>query len=318
MEERQINKWLRRQYSPLGWSLLGYYGISNVLVLASTMALAGQQWLMAMRTGNWERWMDPSLAAGDGWGYLWSIAVGALVLYAWKGSDFWRRNVLVRREKLSGFSFFCLVCLCAGVQFLNGLWIGLLEWVLSWFDLSVLSTLEMASGASDTLSMFLYASLVGPIWEELIFRGWILESLRPHGRRFAIVASAVLFGAFHGNLLQGPFAFVLGLVLGYVAMEHGIWWSIGLHVFNNLVLADLLTRLTAPLPPILADGLVGLLLLGCALASAAILLCSRQRIKAYRQSSWIDRRCLGCFFTNSGVLLFLGLMAVSAVSMLFL
>ncbi len=89
-------------------------------------------------------------------------------------------------------------------------------------------------------------------------------------------------------------------------------------MFNNLVLADLLTRLTAPLPPILADGLVGLLLLGCALASAAILLCSRQRIKDYRQRNWIDRRCLGCFFTNSGVLLFLGLMAVSAVSMLFL
>lgn len=65
MEERQINKWLRRQYSPLGWSLLGYYGILNVLVLASTMALTGQQWLMAMRTGNWERWMDPSLAAGE-------------------------------------------------------------------------------------------------------------------------------------------------------------------------------------------------------------------------------------------------------------
>lgn len=88
MEERQINKWLRRQYSPLGWSLLGYYGILNVLVLASTMALTGQQWLMAMWTGDWERWMDPSLAAGDGWGYLWSIVVGALVLYAWKGSDF--------------------------------------------------------------------------------------------------------------------------------------------------------------------------------------------------------------------------------------
>lgn len=316
MNDRQINKWLRRRFSPLGWSLTGFYAVLNGLVMLSALLLSIRQGLMALWTGDWEYWMDPAVYAGDGWGYLWSIAVGAMVLWTWKGSGFWRQQVFSRRERMGGSAFFSLACLCAGAQFFNGLWIALLEWVLGWFGLSALSGMEMVSGASDTLSMFLYASLVGPLWEELVFRGLILETLRPYGKRFAILASAVLFGAFHGNLLQGPLAFVLGLVLGYAAMEHGIWWSMGLHVFNNLVLVDFLTRLTAPLPPLLASGLTGSLLLCCAVAAGAIVLSRRRAIARYRADSWIDRRCLGCFFTSSGTLVFLALMAVSAVGML--
>ena len=69
----------------------------------------------------------------------------------------------------------------------------------------------------------------------MLFRGLILRTLRPFGKRFAIVMSAVLFGMFHGNLLQAPCAMVIGLLFGYAAMEHSILWAVALHVFINQV-----------------------------------------------------------------------------------
>lgn len=301
MDDKQINKWLRRRFSVLGWALLGYLAVMNGLVLLSM----GISWLRQNVLAA------PVEAAEDGWGYLLSIAVAAVVAYSWKGGAFWKQQ-LARGRRMDGFSLFCLLCLCAGAQFVNGLWISLLEWVMNCFGRSVLATLELASGPTGSFSMFLYASVFGPIAEELLFRGLILGSLRPFGKRFAILASAILFGFFHGNLLQAPFALALGLVLGYVAVEHGIFWAMGLHLFNNLVLADLLGRLLGLLPPMLGEALLAGLLLTLALCAGAILLCRRREIQSYRRSEWMDRRCIKCFFTNSGIVAFL---AVTGLSM---
>ena len=37
--------------------------------------------------------------------------------------------------------------------------------------------MEMATSGSLTITMFLYSSLVGPIVEELIYRGFVMRSL---------------------------------------------------------------------------------------------------------------------------------------------
>jgi hypothetical protein len=42
-----------------------------------------------------------------------------------------------------------------------------------------------------------------------------------------------------------------------------------------------------------------------------ILLKNRSRIREYRLGEWMDRRCLKCFFTNSGVLVLAILMCVN-------
>ena len=48
----------------------------------------------------------------------------------------------------------------------------------------------------------LLAGLIAPAAEELLFRRLLLRRLRPYGGRFALVASALCFGLFHGNLNQ--------------------------------------------------------------------------------------------------------------------
>jgi hypothetical protein len=81
----------------------------------------------------------------------------------------------------------------------------------------------------------LYVVLLGPIFEEIIFRGAILRSLQTFGNNFAIVVSSILFGLYHLILFQGTFAFFVGLLLGYCALRFSIKWAMLLHIANNAV-----------------------------------------------------------------------------------
>lgn len=97
---------------------------------------------------------------------------------------------------------------------------------------------KVVSGTAETtVSLALYTAVAAPITEELLFRGAVLRSLQPYGKRFAIFCSALLFGLVHQNLTQTPFAFGFGLLAGYVAVEYSILWSMSLHILNNAVLA---------------------------------------------------------------------------------
>ena len=300
MTDKQINKWLRRRFSTVGWALMGYFVILNILSSLGIFWEILNQMLPEIAA---RRFAAPDLyaASGNAWGYIVSGIVAMVILDAWKGRDYWKQELFVRERRMNGNVLFCLLSLCIGAQMVNTIWITGLELIMNSFDRSVLNMLESVSGSSDTFSMFLYASVFAPLSEELIFRGYILRSLRPYGKRFAILGSALLFGLFHGNLLQACYAILVGLVLGYVTVEYSIVWAIGIHVFNNLVLADLLTRLTANLSE-MAQGMVNLALFGSFfLISIGILIRNRWDIQAYRHGEWMDRRVLKCFFTNSGI-----------------
>ncbi len=317
MDDRQINKWLRRRFTVVGWVLVAYYIIMNIMAVVTLLGDSLAQLLRALAEGKVPFAADRNAAASNAWGYLISIAIALVVLYAWKGSDFFRVELRVKNGAMTAGTFFCVLSLCVGAQMVNGLWITGLEWFLNRFGLSALGILESVSGQSDSFSMFLYSALAAPVVEEILFRGFVLRSLRPFGKRFAILGSALLFGLFHGNLLQTPYAFLVGLVLGYVTVEYSLFWAIVLHLFNNLVLADLLTRLTSLLPQMAGD-LVSLLVVGgFALAGIVILALRRREVRAYRQSEWMDRRVLLCFFTNSGVIVLTVLMVMNMILVLF-
>ena len=317
MTDKQINKWLRRQFSVLGWILIGYY----LLINAMTMLTYAWQMLVQMRGlighgRNWWTQLDTEALLSNAWGYVAAIGVLFFVLYAWKGPDYWRYEVFRREKPITVGALFAVLCMCTGSQMINGFWVSGLEWLFNQADKSLMPILETVSGSSDTFSMFLYASLLAPIAEELLFRGLVLRTLRPYGRKIAIFGSAFLFGLFHGNLLQTPYAFLMGLVLGYVTVEYSVVWAIWLHVFNNMILADLLTRLTAGLPAE-AGAMVQTALCGsCLVISCVILLVKRRTIGEYLRSEWMDRRVLKCFFFNWGIVLLTLMMIVNIALMI--
>ncbi len=76
--------------------------------------------------------------------------------------------------------------------------------------------------------------------EEMVYRGFLLQSVRPYGKRFAVLFSAMMFGGMHANLPQSIFALYIGMVLGYIAIEYGIGYTILFHFLNNFVFGSLL------------------------------------------------------------------------------
>jgi len=74
------------------------------------------------------------------------------------------------------------------------------------------------------------------LFEEFAYRGVVLQSLRRYGDWFAILVSALLFGLLHGNIVQIPFAFLVGILLGWCTVVSGTMWvGIAIHFGNNLL-----------------------------------------------------------------------------------
>lgn len=81
----------------------------------------------------------------------------------------------------------------------------------------------------------LYTIIIAPIAEEIIFRGVILHKARKLMPFIgANILQAVLFGIYHMNIIQGIYAGLLGLVLGYMVRKfETIYASILLHMCVN-------------------------------------------------------------------------------------
>ena len=79
-------------------------------------------------------------------------------------------------------------------------------------------------------------AVVPPLVEEFACRGIILGSLRKFGDGFAVLVSAILFGLMHGNFDQMPFAFMVGLALGFIVVKtDSLWIAVAVHAANNFI-----------------------------------------------------------------------------------
>ena len=94
---------------------------------------------------------------------------------------------------------------------------------------------ENPTGIFGVILTVLSTAVIPPLVEEFACRGVLLGALRKFGDGFAIMVSAIMFGLMHGNFQQAPFAFLIGLVLGFITVKCGsIWPAILIHAYNNL------------------------------------------------------------------------------------
>ena len=88
----------------------------------------------------------------------------------------------------------------------------------------------------SSLIMFVLLAVVAPLFEEFIFRGAVLELLKPYGSGLAVFVSAFCFGIYHGNFQQFFYAFALGICLGYIAIAtRSLFCTTLLHAMFNSV-----------------------------------------------------------------------------------
>lgn len=92
-------------------------------------------------------------------------------------------------------------------------------------------------GVSNIFISILVVGIVAPFAEEVLFRGVIYNTLSKGMTMPAvIIIQGILFGIYHGNLIQGLYATFLGILFGYVTYKtKSLWPSIIMHMVNNTV-----------------------------------------------------------------------------------
>ena len=157
-----------------------------------------------------------------------------ILIYKVKKRDYKEELQIVRTHKLNIF---------------YAIFIGICCWL---FNSGALSLVEEAglfsnhfeymneilapiSQGSILISM-ITVGIIAPIAEEFLFRGVIYNTLNKKiSIKWTIIIQAILFGVFHGNLVQGTYATLLGLIFGYVTYKtKSLWPAIIMHMANNL------------------------------------------------------------------------------------
>ncbi|MBR3694342.1 MAG: CPBP family intramembrane metalloprotease, partial [Erysipelotrichales bacterium] len=85
----------------------------------------------------------------------------------------------------------------------------------------------------------IFACMIPAIMEEIIFRKMIVSKLYPLGESFCIITSGIIFGLFHGNIVQIMYAIPIGCFLCYIYLKT--------NSLTNVVILHFLTNLTGSL-----------------------------------------------------------------------
>lgn len=178
--------------------------------------------------------------------------VYAVIAIAWCGTLYyrwqWRQRPFPYREQLGGVRVPGALALGFGACIVLTVIVGL---AAQMFPSAFTSYEKLMDTLDITSSAFAipYVMLVGPVAEELIFRGVILNRLKPAFSFWTANAiQAALFGIFHMNIIQGLYAFALGMLLGMVVHVTGtILASMIMHItFNSTSIGLSLLETHAP------------------------------------------------------------------------
>lgn len=77
-------------------------------------------------------------------------------------------------------------------------------------------SISLALSNSNFFYLLLSTGIAAPILEEIIFRDWIYNSWSKINIIAAMIISSLFFGTAHMNLIQGTYAFILGLLFVYI------------------------------------------------------------------------------------------------------
>lgn len=127
-----------------------------------------------------------------------------------------RTNRPVKMTVLSAFSCWGGAAVASVVVGLLLQLLQLLGWNMSVPDITVPAPAADPVGFGLTVA---YVCVAGPVLEEIIFRGLILNGLKKYSEAAGILISTILFVMFHGNLVQTVTPLLLGLLFGFVTVR---------------------------------------------------------------------------------------------------
>jgi membrane protease YdiL (CAAX protease family) len=143
----------------------------------------------------------------------------------------------IEERKLPVRTFLKYVCIT-----LTLMWIGNIIGLAATSAIGVFIQSNVSNPVQDLINTadiwlnLVLVSVIGPIFEEFVFRKLLIDRSIKYGARVSIILSAVLFAFFHGNLNQFFYAFLMGGFFAYVYIKTGkIIYPIILHIIVNLM-----------------------------------------------------------------------------------
>ena len=137
MTDKQINRWLRRRFSAVGWILILYYSLVTFTTSLTMVVDTVCQMLASFPEGILDMAPDWDALNGNAWGYVAAMLVAFAILDAWKGRSFRKHEIFAKEAPMRFGTFLTMLIFCMGAQMANSLWITLLELTMNAFGKSV-------------------------------------------------------------------------------------------------------------------------------------------------------------------------------------
>ena len=267
--------------------------------------------------------------------YIWAVAELPMYILGFPAGFLLLRfsvpAVKPERHKISAGAF--LTAFCASMLAISvGSTVGQI--------VAALTERVFGRSSADSLDLFLdnrllslvFIALIGPVFEELYFRKFVIDRVLPYGEKTAVFASAFIFALFHGNLEQFFYAFAVGIVFGYLYVRYGTAFpGLILHVIINLIggvlvpwlysnigETDITSVETLTNPFFYITSAIGLLRMALSLTGLILLIVFRKRIFFIRQTNELEKSdAFRAVFLNAGMVIFIVLETANIVMSFF-
>lgn len=208
-------------------AVLGVIGIMLVLAMKNADA-AGMIHMEALTENTMEVYMEYALVF-----ILLSALVCIPIYYRMHKNDCRKAKEVKRNIPMTNKDIFCIIIASAALAVgLNNI-INLtpLPYIFKGYE----DTNEVLFGGGIVLQI-LSAGVFACIVEELSMRGIVYKRMKRYwGVRKAMIFSALVFGIYHFNLVQGVYAFGLGLFTAWLLERYDTLWApIIAHMSANL------------------------------------------------------------------------------------
>lgn len=249
---------------------------------------------------------DASITKTD-W-YSWAVTAISII-----GIGFPIFYLIIRRipdspkgesEKMTLLRFIVIFFICASAMYITNIFSSILTVLIALAkgQKELVNPIEEIMVNSNFIVSLIYATVVAPIMEELIFRKLLLNKLRRFGDIPAILMTGIAFGLFHMNLSQFFYAAVLGFIFAYVTIKtNTILYSILLHMSVNFI-GTIVTPLATSQNPIFTFFLLQWMFVAILIG----LMCFGFNFKKIRfEKSEVILTDKGVYIKNVGTLLYL-------------
>lgn len=170
---------------------------------------------------------------------VYSIA-GLIVFGIWYQKVFIKPFRNHKKIYPTGFSFHTIVSIifmAIGLQYVTIFVVNIIAMIRPAWITQYNTVMETAGYSDASVILLIYTIILAPFVEELIFRGLTFRYAR-HAMPFwaANIWQALLFGVMHMNFVQGIYAFIPGIFLGWVCHRgRGIKYSVPVHIVYNIL-----------------------------------------------------------------------------------